>query len=258
MVHCRTLDCGYRKRNRQHHAVLILTTPAALITSRSGHPERPQRITNSVPLFRLVMPSGNGENQILLQKKCCSARIRPNISRESRPPGKISMRIHRPTKMSTDTPRAPPARQSRLLGKRSVAARAFQFNAAARASRHARSRDGILLFTIVAANSTRSRYRRAERVAIWDFDAHHGNGTKEIVANNPHIAFASIHQFPAYPGTGEHSFANIHNFPIAPLTPRANHVREVERALQTLSCSSPISCSSPQDLMRMPVIRLLR
>ena len=41
-----------------------------------------------------------------------------------------------------------------------------------------------------------------QRVAIWDFDAHHGNGTEAIVAHNPRIAFASIHQFPGYPGTG--------------------------------------------------------
>jgi acetoin utilization deacetylase AcuC-like enzyme len=80
---------------------------------------------------------------------------------------------------------------------------------------------------------------RVERVAIWDFDAHHGNGTEEIVANNPHIAFASIHQFPAYPGTGERSFANMHNYPIAPFTARADHVREVERALQTLLAFQP-------------------
>ena len=39
---------------------------------------------------------------------------------------------------------------------------------------------------------------------------------------------------PAYPGTGERSFDNIHNFPVAPYTARATHVREVERALQTL------------------------
>ena len=44
---------------------------------------------------------------------------------------------------------------------------------------------------------------RVERVAIWDFDAHHGNGTEAIVAQNPRIAFASIHQFPGYPGTAQ-------------------------------------------------------
>src|SRR5580704_11316848 len=41
-----------------------------------------------------------------------------------------------------------------------------------------------------------------ERVAIWDFDAHHGNGTEAIVFGDHRIRFASIHQSPCYPGTG--------------------------------------------------------
>ena len=85
----------------------------------------------------------------------------------------------------------------------------------------------------------RPRTRIAERVAIWDFDAHHGNGTEDIVANNPRIAFASIHQFPGYPGTGTRSFGNIHNFPVAPLTPRSEHVAEVRRALDELVAFKP-------------------
>src|SRR5262249_29902115 len=59
---------------------------------------------------------------------------------------------------------------------------------------------------------------KVERVAIWDFDGHHGNGTEAIVAHNERIRFASIHQFPAYPGTGAKSFANIDNYPITPYT----------------------------------------
>jgi acetoin utilization deacetylase AcuC-like enzyme len=74
----------------------------------------------------------------------------------------------------------------------------------------------------------------AARVAIWDFDAHHGNGTEAIVADNPRIEFASIHQFPAYPGTGAKSFANIYNYPVAPYTDRAQHVDAAKRALENL------------------------
>jgi acetoin utilization deacetylase AcuC-like enzyme len=66
---------------------------------------------------------------------------------------------------------------------------------------------------------------QVERVAIWDFDGHHGNGTEAIVAHNERIRFASIHQFPAYPGTGAKSFANIDNYPIAPYTPREQFSR---------------------------------
>ena len=93
---------------------------------------------------------------------------------------------------------------------------------------------GFCYFSNIAVAALDALENGAERVAIWDFDAHHGNGTEDIVANNPRIAFASIHQFPGYPGTGTRSFANIHNFPVAPLTPRAQHVAEVRRALDEL------------------------
>jgi acetoin utilization deacetylase AcuC-like enzyme len=69
---------------------------------------------------------------------------------------------------------------------------------------------------------------KVERIAIWDFDGHHGNGTEAIVAHNERIRFASIHQFPAYPGTGAKSFANIANYPIAPYTPR-ERILEIAR-----------------------------
>jgi acetoin utilization deacetylase AcuC-like enzyme len=73
-----------------------------------------------------------------------------------------------------------------------------------------------------------------ERAAIWDFDAHHGNGTEALLAHNEKIRFASIHQYPAWPGTGTRSFANVFNFPVAPYSSRSNHVRAVEEALEKL------------------------
>ncbi len=62
------------------------------------------------------------------------------------------------------------------------------------------------------------------RVAIVDWDVHHGNGTQDIVQNHPAIAYCSVHQSPAYPGTGapspqdaEQELANhILNIPVAP------------------------------------------
>jgi acetoin utilization deacetylase AcuC-like enzyme len=79
----------------------------------------------------------------------------------------------------------------------------------------------------------------AERVAIWDFDGHHGNGTEAIVMHDPRIRFASIHQFPAYPGTGAKSFANIDNYPVAPFTPRKQHVEVAKTALEKLIAFEP-------------------
>ena len=98
---------------------------------------------------------------------------------------------------------------------------------------------GFCYFSNIAVAALDALANGAERVAIWDFDAHHGNGTEDIVANHPQIAFASIHQFPGYPGTGTRSFANIHNFPVAPLAPRALHVDEIRRALDELIAFKP-------------------
>jgi acetoin utilization deacetylase AcuC-like enzyme len=72
------------------------------------------------------------------------------------------------------------------------------------------------------------------RVAIWDFDAHHGNGTEAIVFGNKRIRFASVHQYPAYPGTGNDSRGNVFNWPILPGTDSIAHVSAVNQALDTL------------------------
>ena len=73
-----------------------------------------------------------------------------------------------------------------------------------------------------------------ERVAIWDFDAHHGNGTEEIVFGNRRIRFASIHQYPGYPGTGTRSRGNAFNWPIPPGSDADTHASAVHRALDHL------------------------
>ena len=78
-----------------------------------------------------------------------------------------------------------------------------------------------------------------ERVAIWDFDAHHGNGTEAIVFGNDRIRFASVHQYPGYPGTGTVSRGNVFNWPIAPQTDPEKHASAVFRALDCLLEFSP-------------------
>src|SRR5207247_6515592 len=79
---------------------------------------------------------------------------------------------------------------------------------------------GFCYFSNVAIAALDALETGVERVAIWDFDGHHGNGTEAILAHNQRIRFAPSHQCPAYPGTGAKSFANIDNYPIAPFTPR--------------------------------------
>jgi acetoin utilization deacetylase AcuC-like enzyme len=73
-----------------------------------------------------------------------------------------------------------------------------------------------------------------DRVAIWDFDAHHGNGTEDIIVGNDRIRFASIHQHPGYPGTGTVSRENVLNWPIPPRSAAERHASAVRQALDRL------------------------
>ena len=98
---------------------------------------------------------------------------------------------------------------------------------------------GFCYFNHIAVAALDALEHRAGRVAIWDFDAHHGNGTEQIVRGHPRVAFASIHQYPCYPGTGGRSFGNIHNFPVPPGAPRSRHMQAIEQALRTLLAFEP-------------------
>ena len=61
---------------------------------------------------------------------------------------------------------------------------------------------GFCLYNNVAVAAAHARALGAEKVAIVDYDVHHGNGTQHIFEADPHVLYISTHQFPYYPGTG--------------------------------------------------------
>jgi acetoin utilization deacetylase AcuC-like enzyme len=61
---------------------------------------------------------------------------------------------------------------------------------------------GFCLFNNVAVAAAHARSLGAGRVAIVDYDVHHGNGTQHIFDADPHVLYVSTHQYPYYPGTG--------------------------------------------------------
>lgn len=61
---------------------------------------------------------------------------------------------------------------------------------------------GFCLFNNVAVAAAHARARGLERVAIVDYDVHHGNGTQHAFYSDPSVLFVSSHQYPYYPGTG--------------------------------------------------------
>jgi acetoin utilization deacetylase AcuC-like enzyme len=79
-----------------------------------------------------------------------------------------------------------------------------------------------------------------KRIAIFDFDVHHGNGTEAIVLNQPGIEFFSVHQHPAYPGTGAANRGrNCFNYPVAPAASRTTYRAALTHALGDLKHFRP-------------------
>jgi acetoin utilization deacetylase AcuC-like enzyme len=79
---------------------------------------------------------------------------------------------------------------------------------------------GFCLFNIVAIGALHARGAHgAERVAVVDFDVHHGNGTQAVFAADKNLFYGSTHQMPLYPGTGAASETGVGNMVNAPLRP---------------------------------------
>jgi acetoin utilization deacetylase AcuC-like enzyme len=78
---------------------------------------------------------------------------------------------------------------------------------------------GFCLFNSVAIGAAHALARGVDRVAIIDFDVHHGNGTQDIFWDDPRVMYASTHQWPLYPGTGARTETGAGNIVNAPLPP---------------------------------------
>ncbi len=238
----------------------IFYDPSCLEYSGPGHPERPERIARTVPVLKdrhpdweWRKPTAATDAQLLRAhsqehiNKVVKSRddfdadtpFYPNIAAHARRSagaaiGATDSALRGERVFSLTRPPGHHATPDQAMG-------FCYFSNVAVAALEALSVAGIseaseLGSSDVAKTATRGK---VERVAIWDFDGHHGNGTEAVVARNERIRFASIHQFPAYPGSGAKSFANIDNYPVAPYTPRERILEIARHSLDQLIAFKP-------------------
>ena len=121
-------------------------------------------------------------------------------------------------------------------------------------------------FCIFANVAIAARYAQLElgleRVAVVDFDVHHGNGTEALFAHDPSVLTVSLHQWPFWPGTGgpASSTDGIVNVPLPAGSGDDVYAQRVRRGGRAgcSSVSSRSSSSSRQGSMRIATIRSRR
>ena len=94
----------------------------------------------------------------------------------------------------------------------------------------------------VGANYLIEKYNY-KKVAIIDFDVHHGNGTQDIFYENEKVLYISTHQYPYYPGTGTEQekgkYNNIFNIPLEAGTTSENYLTAYDHVLNKISEIKP-------------------
>jgi acetoin utilization deacetylase AcuC-like enzyme len=99
---------------------------------------------------------------------------------------------------------------------------------------------GFCVYSNVAIAAHVAQAEGFERVAVIDFDVHHGNGTEAAFLGRPGLFFASVHQWPFYPGTGEEGRrANIVNATVPAMAPREVWRSAFERLMAPLDAFGP-------------------
>ena len=99
---------------------------------------------------------------------------------------------------------------------------------------------GFCYFNSIAIAALDALATGVKRVAVFDFDVHHGNGTEAILKDQANVVFASVHQHPCYPGTGTEDVGkNCFNYPVAPRTPREAYRKVLAQALERILATKP-------------------
>lgn len=220
-----------------------------------GHPERPDRLRslnialehpNFERLERKAAPQANEDAVLLAHPEEHLLAVMRQIPQED---GEIN-------RIEADTYASPKSLQAALTGIGAAMAAVDDvftgaadnvFVAARPPGHHAETAKamGFCLFNNVAIAARHAQKKHgAERIAIIDWDVHHGNGTQDIFWNDTSVLFCSTHQMPLYPWSGDKNETgaknNIVNAPLSPNT-GSDHFREAfkSRVLPAIADFSP-------------------
>jgi acetoin utilization deacetylase AcuC-like enzyme len=221
--------------------MLLLHDPRCSGYCKPGHPEQPARVTRTAEHLRQQFPGWSWASPKLEvpDKILLLAHTREHLTR-----------LEEPEDFDADTAYFPGIG---LHARRSVAA-ALEASRHAIASRrpafslmrppgHHATADqamGFCYLNQIAISALAARLEPAiGRIAVWDFDAHHGNGTEDILKGREGFLYCSVHQSPCYPGTGLSDRGNIRNWPVAPLTPRVALMDAMRESLDAVTDFQP-------------------
>jgi acetoin utilization deacetylase AcuC-like enzyme len=220
--------------------VTIITDEHCTGYARAGHPERPQRITTTVDLLKR-------QTELPLAWAAPATATDEQILRAHAPA--VLTRLDVAEDFDADTPYC-----ENIAGyARASVAAALDALKLARAGKsvfslmrppgHHATREksmGFCYLNNIAIAALEASATGSRRVAVFDFDVHHGNGTEDILLNRPGIEFFSVHQHPAYPETGAANAGyNCFNYPVPPAAPRATYRAALSRALDDLRSYRP-------------------
>lgn len=219
----------------------VITDDRCTGYSSPGHPERPARISGTLERLRNQKEVAISwaepvavEDEIILR-----AHTKDHLAR-------VTAAAH---DFDGDTPAHPNIIEHarRSVGGAVAAMRAARDGEMAfsllRPPGHHATKDramGFCYLSNIAIAALEATATGTSKVAIYDFDVHHGNGTEAILMNRPQAVFVSIHQHPCYPGTGTKDVGNnCFNFPVPPETPREQYRKILTRALEALKKQKP-------------------
>ena len=220
--------------------MLLFHDPRCAEYGAASHPEQPARITETVPWLQRAHPDW-------VWRVPAAATAADVVLAHADPYGD---RLQQPCDFDVDTAWHPGIADHALRGLGAALAATDAVIdgsgpalALMRPPGHHATRQtpmGFCYLANVAIAAAHAQERRGlARVAVWDFDAHHGNGTEDILRGRPGCLFTSVHQFPGYPGTGTASGDNCLNWPVPPHGERSAHLQAIREALAAVVAFEP-------------------